>query len=215
MGGKTAIAAGLLTGLVAGALLVGAVVVYGPGAVAPSPRVAQASSPPASSGDPSPSGTAPASPDPSASVHSAPSANGAVGVGEAATPLVVPQLGGGTITLAALRGKPVWINFMATWCPPCQDEFPLMSGFASRYADDLVVVAVDVREDEGAVASFAEELNATFPMGLDTDGKAQGEWGALALPVHFWVDADGIVRHGALGGIGPDIMVEGLQSIMP
>ena len=91
-----------------------------------------------------------------------------------------------------------------------------MSGFASRYADDdLVVVAVDVREEEGAVASFAEQLNATFPMGLDSDGKAQDAWGALALPVHFWMDAEGIVRRGALGGIGPDEMGAGLKSIMP
>ena len=216
MGGKTAIAAGLLTGLVAGGLMVGAVVVYGPGAVAPSPRVAQASSPPASSGDPSPSGTAPASPDPSAPVDPAPSANGAFGVGEAAPPLVVPQLGGGTITLAALKGKPVWVNFMATWCPPCRDEMPRMNGYAARYADQgLVVLAVDVREDEARVDAFAKELGLVFPVGLDADGAAQANWGALALPVHFWIDAEGIVRDGALGGIGPDIMAQGLQKILP
>ena len=105
---------------------------------------------------------------------------------------------------------------MATWCPPCQDEFPLMNGFAARYADDgLVVIAVDVQEDEGAVAAFAEGLGATFPLGLDADRKAAIDWDALALPVHFWIDADGIVRDGALGGIGPDVMVEGLKSIMP
>ena len=76
----------------------------------------------------------------------------------------------GTIDLANLKGKPVWINFMATWCPPCQDEFPLMNGFAARYAaDGLVVIAIDVKEDEGTVAAFAESLAATFPLGLDAD----------------------------------------------
>ena len=91
-----------------------------------------------------------------------------------------------------------------------------MSGFASRYADDgLVVVAVDVREEEGAVAGFAEQLNATFPLGSRQRWQAQDAWGALALPVHFWVDTDGIVRDGALGGIGPDEMAAGLKSIMP
>jgi thiol-disulfide isomerase/thioredoxin len=137
-------------------------------------------------------------------------------VGEAAPALVLPQVGGGTIDLANLRGKPVWVNFMGTYCPPCVDEFPLMNGFATRYADEgLVVVAVDVKEDEGTVASFAERLGATFPLGLDGEGSAALRWDAIALPVHFWIDKDGIIRDGALGGIGPDIMARGLESIMP
>ena len=128
----------------------------------------------------------------------------------------MPQVGGGTIDLAVLRGKPVWINFMATWCPSCQDELPLMNGFAARYADKgLVVIAIDVREEEGAVAAFARRLNVSFPMGLDVDGRASTRWGAIALPIHFWIDAEGIVRDGALGGIGPDVMAAGLRTIMP
>ncbi len=105
---------------------------------------------------------------------------------------------------------------MATWCPPCQDEFPLMRGFAARYGGDgLVVLAIDVREDEGTVAGFAQRLDATFPLGLDGDGQAAARWGAIALPVHFWIDAQGIVRDGAAGGIGADAMVRGLQAILP
>ena len=137
-------------------------------------------------------------------------------VGESAPAFVVPQVGGGTIDLAALRGKPVWINFMATWCPSCQDELPLMNGFAARYADKgLVVIAIDVREEEGTVAAFARRLNVSFPMGLDLDGRVSTRWGAIALPIHFWIDAEGIVRDGALGGIGPDVMAAGLRTIMP
>ena len=105
---------------------------------------------------------------------------------------------------------------MATWCPPCQDEFPLMNGFAARYARGWPGRPRHRRkEDEGTVAAFAESLGATFPLGLDRDGAAAEDWDALALPVHFWIDADGIVRDGALGGIGPDIMARGLQTILP
>jgi cytochrome c biogenesis protein CcmG/thiol:disulfide interchange protein DsbE len=137
-------------------------------------------------------------------------------VGEPAPRLVVPQVGGGMVDLAALRGKPVWVNFMATWCPSCKDEFPLMNGFATKYADDgLIVLAIDVKEEEGVVAPFAQELGATFPLGLDGDGAASEAWDAIALPVHFWVDADGIIRDGALGGIGPDVMASGLRTILP
>jgi len=108
------------------------------------------------------------------------------------------------------------VNFMGTNCPPCVDEIPIMSRFSNRHADDgLVVIAVDVKEDEGVVAAFAEQLGATFPLGLDSDGSAATRWDAVALPAHFWIDKDGVVRDGALGGIGPDIMARGLRTILP
>jgi cytochrome c biogenesis protein CcmG/thiol:disulfide interchange protein DsbE len=183
MGGKTAIAGGLVAGLVTGAIVMGAVVLLAPGPAASDPG---------------------RSPDQVA------------GIGQPAPPLAVPQLGGGEIALANLEGSPVWVSFMASWCPPCREELPIMNGLAARYADTgLVVVAIDVREDESVADAFARELQVAFPVGLDTDGSAQSDWGAFALPVHYWIDADGIVRDGASGDIGPDIMARGLESILP
>jgi len=218
MSPRLAILAGLLSGILVAALVLGGVFVLAPEGTAIVPTPSPVQSPSESPASPAPSAGASASAGPSASAGASASGSALFGIGQPAPALVVPQVGGGgvTIDLAALKGKPVWVNFMATWCPPCQDEFPLMNGFAARYAaDGLVVLAIDVKEDEGTVAAFAESLGATFPLGLDSDGAAQEEWDALALPVHFWVDADGIVRDGALGGIGPDIMARGLQSIMP
>ena len=91
-----------------------------------------------------------------------------------------------------------------------------MSGFAARYADaGLIVIAIDIREEEGTVAAFAQSLNATFPIGLDEDGAAAGAWNALVLPAHFWLDRDGVVRAGAIGGLGPDAMAANLATILP
>lgn len=210
MWARLSIVAGLVVGVAVAGLVLGGILAFAPD---PAPPSTPAPSSAAASPSPSPIATAQptATPVPSASVIDAP-----FHVGQPAPALSVPQVGGGTIDLANLRGKPVWINFMATWCPPCQDEFPLMSGFAARYeSTGLVVIAIDVREDEGAVAAFAEGLGATFPLGLDTDGAAAATWDAIALPVHFWIDAEGIVRDGALGGIGPDIMVKALKTILP
>jgi cytochrome c biogenesis protein CcmG, thiol:disulfide interchange protein DsbE len=215
MGGKTAIGGGLVAGLITGAIVVGAVVLLTPGPVAPDPA---ASPPPVGGASASPSASPTASPSssPASSPAASPDPGAAFGVGQPAPPLAVPQLGGGEMALANLRGKPVWVNFMASWCPPCRDELPIMNGLAARYADTgLVVLAIDVREDEAVVDAFIREVNVTFPVGLDTDGTAQSDWGALALPVHYWVDAEGVVRDGALGGIGPDVMAEGLESILP
>jgi hypothetical protein len=77
------------------------------------------------------------------------------------------------------------------------------------------VIAIDVRGDEDKVAAFAAQLNARFPIGLDTDGTAQRAWGAIALPIHFFIDKDGIVRDGVLGGAGADAFAAGLRKVLP
>ena len=218
MGPRFAIAAGLLAGVG-----VAAVLVIGVLALAPEPRTPSIPAPSLAiaSGEPSAGAGSTASIPATPRTSGSPAASGGVAgsgfhIGQPAPALVVSQVGGGSINLAALKGKPVWVNFMATWCPPCRDEFPLMNGFAARYGKSgLVVLAIDVREDEGTAAGFAQGLNATFPLGLDADGGAARRWGAVALPVHFWIDASGIVRDGAAGGIGADVMVHGLESILP
>ena len=221
---RISIILGLVTGVFAAVLIMGAILAFAPEAA---PTVTLAPAAPTLAASPSvtpsaaPSGVAAsATTTPSAAPTAAATGSADPGalfhVGEPAPALVVPQVGGGTIDLANLRGKPVWVNFMATWCPPCVDEFPLMNGFAARYANDgLVVLAIDVEEEESVVTAFAQGLGATFPLGLDRDGSAAERWGAIALPVHFWIDKDGIVRDGALGGIGPDIMARGLTAILP
>lgn len=214
MGSRLAIVAGVVAGVLVAALALGALVAFLPPIAVPTPPTASGSPVPS----PSPSSSAGLSASPSsapASASAGPS-EAPFMIGEPAPPLDVAQLGGGRIDIAALRGKPVWVNFMATWCPPCRDELPLMTGFASRYADTgLVVIAVDVDEDEAVVGPFMAELGVTFPVGLDPDGAASEAWRVASLPIHFWVDASGIIRDGAVGGIGPDVMAAGLESILP
>ena len=164
MWARLSIVAGLVVGVAVAGLVLGGLVAF-----APDPPRPSTPAPSAAVASASPSVVASVAP------SAAPSAQRRAAVRRSTSasrrrPLVVPQVGGGTIDLAGLKGKPVWINFMATWCPSCQDEFPLMNGFAARYAaNGLVIIAVDVREEEGAVAAFADQLSATFPLGLDAD----------------------------------------------
>jgi cytochrome c biogenesis protein CcmG, thiol:disulfide interchange protein DsbE len=214
MSARASIAAGLAAGVAAAVVLVLLVVALVPDAAIGGPSPTPLTTPVS----PAPTRTEPPAASPSASLAVSPGTSGAANfrIGEPAPPLAIPILGGGEVDLAQLRGKPVWVNFMATWCPPCVDEFPVMSGFAARYAENgLIVLAVDVREDEATVGAFVESVATTFDVGLDADGSAQQTWGAYVLPIHFWVDTEGVIRHGALGGIGPDLMAEGLQTILP
>ena len=233
MSSKVAVVIGLLAGILTAGLLLAAVFTFGPDLAPPiGTTVALVTPVPARSLPPSPS-TAPsasvtasadasdavpsdAPPTPRPSLPRRSPVAGQFHVGQPAPKLVLPLLGGDTVNLAALKGKPVWVNFMGTYCPPCRDEFPVMSGFQARYANTgLVILAVDVREDTETVQSFVGSTGATFAVALDRDGTAQKAWGAVALPVHFWIDAKGIVRDGALGGIGPDQMAQSLALILP
>jgi thiol-disulfide isomerase/thioredoxin len=178
---------------------------------AASPASGPSGSPAGASGSPAALGSG-ASPTPAASRTTSPFPL----VDHPAPLLSAPQVGGGTIDLAVLRGKPVWVVFTGTYCPPCRDEYPIMNGLAARYADTgLVVLAIHVREGEETVAPFVSSLNVVFPVGLDADGSRARAWDAAALPVHYFIDAQGIVRDAALGGIGADVMARGLQAILP
>ena len=207
-------------GLVAGALaaLGLAVAVYSLVPVAPAPTAVATPTPAAVLPSPTPTPTPTPSPLPSESTAPGPTRSTSPFplVGRPAPPLAAPGLDGATIDLAAYRGKPVWIVFTGTYCPPCRDEYPLMNGFAVRYADtDLVVLAIHVKEDAATVKPFVVGLNVTFPVALDGDGSRATTWDALALPVHYWVDEAGIVRDAALGGLGPDQMARSLGTILP
>jgi thiol-disulfide isomerase/thioredoxin len=208
--------AGVAAGLLVSAALVALVILTlpeeplgRPPTTAPSATSTPAAS---ASGSPSPSGASD-SPGPTG-VGSGSLAVG-LDVGDQAPPLVVDQLGGGLLDLANLRGKPIWVNFTASWCPTCRDELPLMERIGRQLGGDLAIVVIDVREDEDTVASLATELALTLPVGMDMDGQAQQAWGAFALPVHYWLDAEGRVRAFVYGGAGPEQFVEGVHSVLP
>lgn len=221
MGTRTAVLAGLAAGVLAGAALLAAAVLAdlpgtgaGPTATDATPGGRATWVPVASS--PAPSAAAAPVPSAGDGLPGASAVAAAFGVGRPAPPLRLATTAGGTVDLADLRGRPVWLVFMATWCPSCRDELPQMTRFSLRHeADGLAVIAVDVREDAASVAAYAAEVGVTFPVALDTDGAAQRAWGAWGLPVHLWIDREGVIRAGALGGIGPDAMAEALRTVMP
>ncbi|MDQ3870086.1 MAG: TlpA family protein disulfide reductase [Chloroflexota bacterium] len=148
-------------------------------------------------------------------VATSPSPDVGLRVGDRAPALAVAQLGGGQIDLQRLRGRALWVNFTATWCPPCRDELSLLERFQGSLGTRVTVLVIDVREPEDAIASLATQLGLTLPIGLDTDGRAQRDWGAYALPVHYWLDADGRVRGFVYGGAGPEQFLEGVRTVVP
>jgi thiol-disulfide isomerase/thioredoxin len=111
---------------------------------------------------------------------------------------------GQTVKLTELRGRPVWINFWASWCPPCAEEMPEMQKLYDRYRhSDLALLGIDVQESEEAVRSFTGgKFDWTFL--IDTDGKVVDRYMVGGLPTHFFIDKTGVVRAIYLGALSPD-----------
>ena len=138
-----------------------------------------------------------------------------VSIGQPAPPLQVTLTDGSLLDTADYAGKPLWVNFMATWCPQCQDELPLMERYQSDYGDALSIVVVDTGEDRQAVRQFMEGLQFDLPVAVDEDGTAQAAWGTFALPVHVFIDGSGVVQDVVYGGAPLEVWDEALGLIVP
>lgn len=108
---------------------------------------------------------------------------------------------GKTWRLSELRGRPVIVNFWATWCPPCREEMPSMQrAWEQLQAEGVVMLAVNVGESADTVFQFTANYPVDFPLLLDLDSAVLGLWPVQGLPATFVVDAAGRIAYRAIGG---------------
>lgn len=134
-------------------------------------------------------------------------------VGSAAPAFQLPLLSGGSRGLSDLKGKPVLINFWATWCLPCKDEMPLLNRYAQKYQTQLTVIGIDSSEDAALVKPYIDTMGIQFPILLDSNGAVTDRYFVRNFPITFFVDADGILRAQHLGELTEDLLVRYLETI--
>jgi cytochrome c biogenesis protein CcmG, thiol:disulfide interchange protein DsbE len=128
-----------------------------------------------------------------------------VDVGKAAPAYRGVTANGDSVSLAALRGKPVLLNVWATWCHPCRDEIPELQQIHERYRDrglELVGVSVDAAGQEEAIGAFARQYGMTYPVWRDPDEIVSATFLVVGVPATFLIDRSGIVRWKKTGPIG-------------
>lgn len=114
-------------------------------------------------------------------------------VGSLAPDFTLTTLDGEDLTLSDLRGRPVVVNFWATWCPPCRAEIPALDQAGRELGGDVVILGVDVQEDPAAVAAFAAEIGMRYPVALDETAAVARAYRVRAFPTTYFIDSRGVV----------------------
>jgi cytochrome c biogenesis protein CcmG, thiol:disulfide interchange protein DsbE len=119
---------------------------------------------------------------------------------------------GSHLRLSDLRGRPVVINFWATWCGPCRLEMPELMRAATE-DPDLVMLAVNVQEAQETVAPFANDFAMVTPVVIDLEGSIQTLYGVRGLPTTYFIDRSGRIGAAYPGILTPALLEERLSSI--
>ena len=135
--------------------------------------------------------------------------------GDPVPPFTLPKPGGATVGSANFKGKPLYVNFFASWCGPCNLEAPDIARLYRTYHKrGLAIVGVDELEESAKAAEFARKYAWPFAVGVDADGTMGRDFGAVGLPVHVFVDRHGHVSTYRLGEMSPPEIEDAIKKIL-
>ena len=138
--------------------------------------------------------------------------------GSEAPDFTVYDLEGNAYKLSDFRGKPVLLNFWASWCGPCQMEMPDFQKFYETHGDKVNFVIVNLtdgqQETVESASAFIAEKGYTFPVYYDTDIDAAMKYGVSAVPVSYFIDAEGYFVAWAQGALSADMLQQGMELLL-
>jgi cytochrome c biogenesis protein CcmG, thiol:disulfide interchange protein DsbE len=114
-------------------------------------------------------------------------------VGKPAPAFVLEDLSGAPLSSKVLRGKPLYINVFATWCPPCRIELPEIVRSFAKYKTKVAFLGVDEQEPAGKIEPFRRQMGIRYPIAID-QGQMEASYRAHSVPTSVFIDRRGIVR---------------------
>ena len=136
-------------------------------------------------------------------------------IGKAAPSFALREVGTGrTVDVTQFKGKPMVINFWATWCAPCWEEHPVLVANARMLQPDVQFLGVVFQDKEDKILGFLNERGTSYPTVVDEAGKTAIAYGVGGVPETFFLDANGVIRAKYAGPMSPDILRENLQKAM-
>ena len=130
----------------------------------------------------------------------------------------VYDLEGNAISLYDYLGKPIVLNFWATWCGPCQSEMPAFDKMYQQYSDQVTFLMVNVtdgsRDTVESVTSFYKDSGYTFPIYFDTTLEASMTYGTYSIPLTFFIDAEGHLLYNQMGAISEEALTQCMELLV-
>ena len=120
---------------------------------------------------------------------------------------------GNEVTLASFFGKPIVLNFWASWCGPCKMEMPEIQKFYDKYGQEIHFLLVSVDDSLDAAKTFISDSGYTFPVYFDTTSVGAYTYGASSIPLTFFIDAEGNLTAYYMGAMSESILQQGVDMI--
>lgn len=145
-----------------------------------------------------------------------PSTNSPINVGDAPN-FTVYDTSGNTVKLSDYIGKPVVINFWASWCNPCKSEMPDFDEMYQKYSDNVIFLMVNLtdgkRETKDSAMNFISDQGYSFPIYLDTLKSASSAYGIASIPTTVFISKEGNIESRHIGSISKSKLESGIKSI--
>jgi cytochrome c biogenesis protein CcmG/thiol:disulfide interchange protein DsbE len=135
-------------------------------------------------------------------------------IGKPAREFQLPLLKEGSVSLADYKGRPLMLNFWASWCSSCRSEAREIEAFWQTHQDKIAVLGVAVQDTADAVREAVAAQGKTYPIALDEEGRVNIDYGVTGVPETFFVDAAGIVRHKVSGPMTAAEMAKILEILL-
>jgi len=134
--------------------------------------------------------------------------------GQPAPEFKVRTLDNKPLALDKFHGKPVYLDFFASWCAPCREETPEIIKLSRQYQKrGLVVIGLDDNESSDRASGFRDQFKVPFPVAI-ADQKLLDSYGVIALPVHVFIDRNGQIKLYRLGEMSNDQIEAAIKSIL-
>lgn len=135
-------------------------------------------------------------------------------IGKPAPAFRLPTVDGGTVALADLRGKPVVVNFWATWCVPCRQEHPWLVQLSRRYQGRVDFLGVVYQDKPEAIAAWLQKYGSGYPTLVDEGSRAAIAYGVYGVPETYVIDGAGTIVHKFTGPVDPDELIRILDGVL-
>lgn len=135
-------------------------------------------------------------------------------IGKPAPGFSATTLEGRQVSLAGLRGRPLWLSFGASWCQPCRAENPDIQAAYERYrGQGLEIVAIFIQDSRSDIVEYVRRAGLTYPKVDDSAGRIASGYRIVGIPSHFFIDTSGALRAIRISSLDPETIDENLAEI--